>query len=246
MVRFISFGISLLLHVAVIYVLVLGFGLKEEEKKTLKLEFSDIRVEESPPPHRESMPKRVKKKRRIIKKVRKRPPKAVSKRKIEKKSLNQSRKEIAQQESRPQKPEAIPSRGYVERAREGKIAYALPADIPLHSTQTSEEKSPSEKKVSAQDYEDSFKRENLSLIREIVGSYITYPPIARRMGWEGTVVLSFRLLPDGSLESVKVLKSSGHEILDRNALTALKRSSGKLPKPERAVVVELPVVYRLY
>ncbi len=76
-------------------------------------------------------------------------------------------------------------------------------------------------------------------------SYLTYPPIARRMGWEGTVVVSFVLTPEGKVEESKVEKSSGFELLDRNALKVVMLASKDFPKPKRRVVVEVPIVYRL-
>ncbi len=51
-----------------------------------------------------------------------------------------------------------------------------------------------------------------------------YPRLARRRGIEGVVVLSVRVSSDGTVESVKVLKSSGHSMLDEEALEAAKRA----------------------
>ena len=82
-------------------------------------------------------------------------------------------------------------------------------------------------------------------IKRIIETYLTYPPIARRMGWEGTVVLRFILSKDGSVKEKEITKSSGYEILDKSALKALELASGRLPKPDRDLVVVIPIVYRL-
>lgn len=75
-----------------------------------------------------------------------------------------------------------------------------------------------------------------------------YPPLAARRGWQGQVVLAFRVGVDGAIEAAHVAHSSGHALLDRAALGAL----GKVHKialqrtPLRAPLeLQLPVIYRL-
>ena len=48
----------------------------------------------------------------------------------------------------------------------------------------------------------------------------TYPRIARRRGWEGEVWLRFSIDASGAVTDVHLLRSSGHEVLDRAALAA--------------------------
>jgi protein TonB len=93
--------------------------------------------------------------------------------------------------------------------------------------------------------EESFLRERLSVISNIVQRHIDYPPIARRMGWEGKVLVSFVLEPNGDIRDLKVLKGSGYEVLDREALDAIRRSYKDFPKPPVSVVVKLPISFRL-
>ena len=50
-----------------------------------------------------------------------------------------------------------------------------------------------------------------------------YPIQAKRMGWEGRVVLRVDVLADGSPGAVTLAKSSGHELLDEAALEAVRR-----------------------
>jgi len=93
--------------------------------------------------------------------------------------------------------------------------------------------------------EESFLRERLSVITDIVQRHINYPPIARRMGWEGKVLVSFVLEPNGEIRDLKVLKSCGYEVLDKEALDAIRRSYRDFPKPPVSVVVKLPINFRL-
>jgi len=93
--------------------------------------------------------------------------------------------------------------------------------------------------------EEIFLRERLSVISNIVQRHINYPPIARRMGWEGRVLVSFVLEPNGDIRDLKVLKSCGYEVLDKEALDAIRRSYKDFPKPPVSVVVKLPINFRL-
>ena len=81
-------------------------------------------------------------------------------------------------------------------------------------------------------------------IRDAIQGAIAYPATARRMGWEGKVVVSFHLLSDGSVRDVRVVQGSGHAALDRGAVDAVRSAS---PFPRSPVEAEIitPVVYRL-
>lgn len=48
-----------------------------------------------------------------------------------------------------------------------------------------------------------------------------YPPIARRRGWEGKVLVKIHVLENGRGDAVELARSSGHEVLDRSALAAV-------------------------
>lgn len=45
-----------------------------------------------------------------------------------------------------------------------------------------------------------------------------YPPIAQRLGQEGTTVVAFHITPDGDVTDPRVSESSGHDSLDEAAL----------------------------
>ena len=50
-----------------------------------------------------------------------------------------------------------------------------------------------------------------------------YPMIARRRGHEGTTVLKVEVLSSGVCGQIEIMKSSGHSMLDKAALKAVKR-----------------------
>ena len=86
--------------------------------------------------------------------------------------------------------------------------------------------------------------ETFAYVRDAVQRKIIYPATARRMGWEGKVVVAFRLLPDGSVRDVRVVHGSGHAALDRGAIDAVRNASPFPRSPVEAEVIT-PVVYRL-
>lgn len=51
----------------------------------------------------------------------------------------------------------------------------------------------------------------------------SYPEEARRKGMEGEVLLKVEVLANGGVGQIEVKRSSGHEILDRSALSAVKQ-----------------------
>jgi len=81
-------------------------------------------------------------------------------------------------------------------------------------------------------------------IRDAIQGAIAYPATARRMGWEGKVVVAFQLLSDGSVRDVRVVQGSGHAALDRGAVDAVRNASPFPRSPVEAEVIT-PVVYRL-
>jgi len=91
---------------------------------------------------------------------------------------------------------------------------------------------------------EQYRKEHFNHIRETIQNNIIYPYIARKMSWEGKVVLSFVVNVDGSVKDIRIEKSSGFEILDNNAKETVRKSS-PLPYPPVAAKIVLPVVYRL-
>ena len=75
-----------------------------------------------------------------------------------------------------------------------------------------------------------------------------YPNAARLNGLEGRVVLKAVIRADGQLAEVRVLKSSGHAILDEAAMEAVRLACPlkmKEPIGPPQIVVSLPIVYSL-
>ncbi len=75
-----------------------------------------------------------------------------------------------------------------------------------------------------------------------------YPRIARRRNWEGRVLLSVLVGREGRVVSLNVVESSGHVILDKAALTAVKQwlfEPAQLFGKPIEKRLEIPVRFRL-
>ena len=76
----------------------------------------------------------------------------------------------------------------------------------------------------------------------------TYPPLARRMGDEGRVMLRVYVTPEGTAGEVRVHTSSGSSLFDEAALAAVKQwrfvpaRQGENPV---AAWVQVPIVFKL-
>jgi len=87
------------------------------------------------------------------------------------------------------------------------------------------------------------------VLREELSKYFYYPKSAQRKNWEGLVVLSFIIMPDGVIHKININKSSGYEVLDNAAVEAL----GEVKRPEELALALngnsheqlLPITYRL-
>ena len=92
---------------------------------------------------------------------------------------------------------------------------------------------------------EKFLLKKLFLISKIIQNNITYPYIARKMGWEGRVIVSFILTKEGKINFLTVEKSSGYDVLDKNAIKTIKKVSKYFPLPPHDVKISIPILYKL-
>ncbi len=90
-----------------------------------------------------------------------------------------------------------------------------------------------------------YLKANFSYIRDMITRRIIYPERARKMGWQGKVKVSFVISSDGFVKDIRILESSGVEILDRNAVETVKKAS-PFPRPPVAAQLIIPISYRLH
>lgn len=75
-----------------------------------------------------------------------------------------------------------------------------------------------------------------------------YPSIARSRRWEGKVIVEAVIRHDGKILDCQIAQSSGHGVLDQDALTVLRRASPlplKHPLGRDQVTILVPIAYRL-
>lgn len=75
-----------------------------------------------------------------------------------------------------------------------------------------------------------------------------YPPLAFRLRIEGKVVLIAEVLPNGQSGSVRIVESSGNEMLDKSALETVKRWKFTPARKDGVIVtqaVKIPITFSL-
>jgi protein TonB len=75
-----------------------------------------------------------------------------------------------------------------------------------------------------------------------------YPYLAKNNRWQGNVVLQALITEDGRVSDIEIVESSGHAMLDRDAMSLLAQVSPlrlEYPLGQAHIVVQIPIGYRL-
>jgi protein TonB len=83
----------------------------------------------------------------------------------------------------------------------------------------------------------------LSLILRKLEAAKRYPRMARKMGIEGTAVVRFKLKPEGRVEAVEIVDSSGSEILDTASLETVRAAA---PFPYKEGWLKVGIVFKIF
>jgi protein TonB len=87
------------------------------------------------------------------------------------------------------------------------------------------------------------------MVKQKIESCRRYPIWAKRQGLEGVCYLTFTLLSNGMIQDVKIIHSSGFDILDEEAVSTIKRASPFKPIPEKFnrsnLTMEVAIVFQL-
>jgi len=83
----------------------------------------------------------------------------------------------------------------------------------------------------------------ISLIIRRIEAAKRYPRMARKMGIEGTAVVRFKLRPEGQVEAVELLASSGSEILDKASLETVRAAA---PFPYKEGWLKVGIVFKIF
>jgi protein TonB len=86
-------------------------------------------------------------------------------------------------------------------------------------------------------------------VMRTASKYKRYPRAAMDNNWEGRVVVRMMIGANGMIASISVARSTGHELLDKQALDMIQKAkSGVLIPPAlrgREFTLEIPVIYSL-
>lgn len=85
---------------------------------------------------------------------------------------------------------------------------------------------------------------NFGYIRDLIVNNLKYPYTARRMGWKGSLIVAFVILENGTVEATRVIKSSGHDLLDQTVLKTVQTLQ-PFPRPPSRAEVIIPIAFRL-
>ena len=144
---------------------------------------------------------------------------------------------------------AAPS-NYVEPAAPAPVA-ATPAPVaeskPSTSTAAPSNSTSTEQAPAAEASRDETDSYGQSLY-EMVGKNKNYPQIAVRRNWEGQVKVLAKFVL-GKLIDVMLVDSSGHEVLDKEALVMLRKAVSQLPVrgnlANKTFTITVPVDFKL-
>ncbi|AQW81549.1 energy transduction protein TonB [Campylobacter pinnipediorum subsp. pinnipediorum] len=87
--------------------------------------------------------------------------------------------------------------------------------------------------------------ERFSKIHKAIKKNQKYPMKARKMRKQGIVEVSFLLKKSGAVENIKVVNSSGTDILDDAAMKTIKLASKEFPILEKDYLIKIPMEYKL-
>ncbi|WP_457596467.1 energy transducer TonB, partial [Hydrogenimonas sp.] len=94
-----------------------------------------------------------------------------------------------------------------------------------------------------------FIRTNLNRIQAITQHYLTmrgYPVFAIQQHMQGVNVVEFYLHPNGDITDLKVISSSGFNVLDDNSLDTIKTAYKDYPRPKETTKIRFYIHYQLY
>ena len=87
----------------------------------------------------------------------------------------------------------------------------------------------------------------LAKVRQKIQESLRYPSMAKKMGLEGETIVQFLIHANGTVDasSVKIAKSSGKAVLDRNAIDAVLDAVPFALPPKEELEIIIPVVFKL-
>ena len=175
-------------------------------------------------------------------------PKKIEKPKAEPKKVE--KKPLPKPEPRPEpkiepkvEPKPEPTPAVTAPAPTATPAPAVNSNLPANNKSIAS--APAQKVAQELNLSNAQSDEDFSKVIAAVKKHKSYPNNARRMKHQGVVEVRFLLKTDGSIDELKVTKSSGFEWLDNGALENVKKASSEFPKPKEARYLRFPIAFTL-
>ncbi len=171
-------------------------------------------------------------------------PKKIEKPKPEPKKVE--KKTLPKPEPRPEpkiEPKVEPKPAITAPAPVATLAPIVNTNLPANNKSIAS--APAQKVAQELNLSNAQSDEDFSKVIAAVKKYKNYPNNARRMKHQGVVEVRFLLKTDGSMDELKVTKSSGFESLDNGALENVKKASSEFPKPKEARYLRFPIAFTL-
>ena len=156
------------------------------------------------------------------------------------------KKPLPKPEPRPEpkiEPKVEPKPAITAPAPTATQAPAVNSNLPANNKSIAA--APAQKVAQELNLSNAQSDEDFSKVIAAVKKHKNYPNNARRMKHQGVVEVRFLLKTDGSIDELKVTKSSGFESLDNGALENVKKASSEFPKPKEARYLRFPIAFTL-
>ena len=156
------------------------------------------------------------------------------------------KKPLPKPEPRPEpkiEPKVEPKPAITAPAPTATQAPAVNSNLPANNKSIAA--APAQKVAQELNLSNAQSDEDFSKVIAAVKKHKNYPNNARRMKHQGVVEVRFLLKTDGSIDDLKVTKSSGFESLDNGALENVKKASSEFPKPKEARYLRFPIAFTL-
>ena len=171
-------------------------------------------------------------------------PKKIEKPKPEPKKVE--KKPLPKPEPRPEpkiEPKVEPKPAITAPAPTATPAPVVNSNLPANNKSIAS--APAQKVAQELNLSNAQSDEDFSKVIAAVKKHKSYPNNARRMKHQGVVEVRFLLKTDGSIDELKVTKSSGFESLDNGALENVKKASSEFPKPKEDRYLRFPIAFTL-
>lgn len=195
--------------------------LKEKPKEEKKEPIVQKEIKKIPPPPKK--PQKIKKK---PKKIKKKIVKKIIKKKVIKKTVMKPIQKMVRQEQ--QEPVLQPKTIQLKKESAPQIQTTHKAQQDI--------------KISA-DVLSAY----LSEVRRQIQNNLQYPYRAKRLGLEGSTIVSFLINQNGDIDkkSLRILQSSGNRILDKSAIESILEAAPFGKTPRKSLRINIPVIFKL-